>query len=156
MKRPHGIHGAVLVAPASDDPSRFSVGSTLRLSGSDQDVTVVATKPHAEGVIVHLDGYTDRTAADGLRHRELTIAAHQRRHLGVDEYWPEDLVGRLARSPDGTALGLVSGVVLGDAQDRLEVTTADGTTVEVPFVSALVPGVSTEAVTIDPPEGMFD
>lgn len=159
VKRPHGIHGAVLVAPASDDPSRFSVGSTLRLSGSDShsehDITVVATKPHAEGVIVHLDGYTDRTAADGLRHRELTIAAHQRRHLGDDEYWPEDLVGRAARTLDGTTLGVVSKVVIGEAQDRLEVTTADGTTVEVPFVSALVPGVSSDAVTIDPPEGMF-
>lgn len=156
VKRPHGIHGAVLVAPASDDPSRFSVGSTLRLSGSDQEVTVVANKPHTEGVIVHFDGYTDRTAAYGLRHRELTIAAHQRRHLGDDEYWPEDLVGRPARSLDGTVLGVVSGMVLGAAQDRLEVTTADGATVEVPFVSALVPDISTDSVTLDPPEGMFD
>lgn len=156
VKRPHGIHGGVLVATASDDPARFAVGSVLRLSGSEQEVTVVATQPHPEGVIIYLDGVTDRTAADGLRHRELTIAADQRRRLGNDEYWPEELVGLAAVTTDGIRLGVIADVVLGGAQDRLVVSTPDGAVVEVPFVTALVPEVSAAAVIVDPPLGLFD
>jgi len=156
VKRAHGIRGGVLVSSTSDHPGRFSPGSVLRVSGSAEDVAVVGSQPHTEGIILYLDGVTDRTTAEALRHHSLTIAPAARRPLTGDEWWPEDLVGRPAVTPDGARLGTVTDVVLGGAQDRLVVATPDGRIVEVPFVAALVPDVTAEAVTIDPPEGLFD
>ena len=104
---------------------------------------------------MYLEGVADRTAAEGLRRSELTIAAEDRRALGDDEYWPEDLVGLPATTPDGIVLGLVTDVVLGASQDRLVVTTAAGDVVEVPFVTALVPEVTSASVTVDPPAELF-
>jgi 16S rRNA processing protein RimM len=155
VRRAHGIRGGILVAPDSDDPSRFAAGSVLRIEGTAGDVAVVASQPHPDGVIVYLEGVADRTAAEHLSRRELTIAAEDRRPLGDDEYWPEDLVGLPATTPDGIVLGLVTGVVLGSSQDRLVVTTAAGDVVEVPFVSALVPEVTSTSVTVDPPVELF-
>ncbi len=106
-------------------------------------------------MIVFLDGITDRTAAEGLRHRSLTIDVGSRRSLADDEWWPEDLVGRPAVTAGGAGLGTVTDVVLGGAQDRLVITTPDGGEVEVPFVVALVPEVTPGSITIDPPEGLF-
>jgi 16S rRNA processing protein RimM len=155
VRRPHGIRGGILVAPTSDDPSRFAVGSVLRIEGAAGDVAVVGSQPHPEGVIVYVEGVVDRTAAEGLRRSELTIAVEDRRSLGDDEYWPEDLVGLPATTPDGIVLGLVTDVVLGASQDRLVVTTAAGDVVEVPFVTALVPEVTSASVTVDPPVELF-
>jgi 16S rRNA processing protein RimM len=44
---------------------------------------------------------------------------------------------------------------LGGAQDRLVVTTPDGSEVEVPFVATLVPEITPGSITIDPPPGLF-
>jgi 16S rRNA processing protein RimM len=155
VKRAHGIRGGILVAPTSDYPGRFAVGSRLGVDGITGDLAVVGSQPHGDGVIVYLDGVADRTTAEGLRLRALTIAAEDRRPLGDDEYWPEDLVGLLAATPDGVPLGLVTDVVLGGSQDRLVVTTGAGDVVEVPFVNALVPEVTATSVTIEPPDELF-
>ena len=77
--------------------------------------------------------------------------------MAEGEYWPDELEGLVAIAPDGTHLGMVSGVVLSDAQDRLVVTTDGGREVEVPFVDAIVGEVhpSLGHVVVDPPEGLF-
>ena len=105
VRRAHGIRGGGPGGADTDDPGRFAVGSVLRIDGAAGDVAVVGSQPHPEGVIVYLEGVADRTAAEGLRHSALTIAVEDRRPLGVDEWWPEDLVGLPAATPDGIVLG---------------------------------------------------
>lgn len=155
MKRAHGVRGGLLVAPASDHPGRFAVGSLVDVDGGPADLEVVASQPHPHGVIVYFSGITDRGAAESLRRRRLTIAPQDRRRLDDDEYWPDELVGLPVTTPGGVRLGTVSDVVVGGSQDRLVVTTEQGEEVEVPFVSALVPEVGPRSVVVDPPEGLF-
>jgi len=75
-----------------------------------------------------------------------------------DESWyRHELVGLRALSVSGEALGEVTDLEPGVAQDRLVVTTPEGDDVAVPFVAALVPAIDPEAgtVTLDPPGGLF-
>jgi 16S rRNA processing protein RimM len=85
----------------------------------------------------------------------LHVDPADRRSLDDDEFWADDLVGLTAVNPDGAVLGRVSGVDLGDAQDRLIVTTPEGTEVLVPFVDPIVGEVGDDTVVVDPPEGLF-
>ena len=57
----------------------------------------------------------------------------------------------------GKTLGTVSDLLLAPAQDLLEVTTADGEKILVPFVYEIVPDVDLDSqlVTMDPPGGLF-
>ncbi len=157
--RPHGIAGQVVVRPMTDDPDRFAPGSTVR-AGTEPpcDLVVAASREHGDGLVVSFDGVADRTAAEQLRGALLTIAPEQRRELGDDEFWPDDLAGMAALAPDGTRLGTVSGVRLGDAQDRLVVITVDGREVEVPFVDELVGDVHPSGgfVVLRLPDGLLD
>ncbi len=100
-------------------------------------------------------GLGDRTAAEAVAKRTLTIDAVDRRTLEDGEFWPDDLVGLHAVTASGTALGIVTDVILGDAQDRLVVSTTNGRRVEVPFVAALVDEPRDDSVVIRPPEGLF-
>ncbi|MGI9649119.1 MAG: ribosome maturation factor RimM, partial [Acidimicrobiia bacterium] len=74
---------------------------------------------------------------------------------GKDEFWVSSLVGLQAQDRSGSQLGIVSGVVTTESQDRLVVDTGHSQ-VEVPFVPELVPEVLDTHVVLDPPEGLFE
>lgn len=96
----------------------------------------------AGGLLVKLVGFDDRTSVERLRGRELLVPAAERRPLGPDEYWGDELAGFEVRDPGGTRRGEVVAVVEGVGQDRLVVAVDAGGECEVPFVAALVPEVS--------------
>src|ERR1700691_4480361 len=67
--RAHGVRGYVMVGVRTDEPElRFAVGSRL---GTEPELigplTVAAVRWHSGELLVRFDGFTDRTAAEGLR-----------------------------------------------------------------------------------------
>ena len=158
VRRAHGIKGEVIVRELTDNPKRFDPGQSF-LTDDDppRRLEVASRRSHNDGVLVSFEGVVDRNSAEALQGVTLTIGEADRRQLDDDEYWPEDLHGLTALTPDGEYLGTVTGVVLGEAQDRLVVTTQEGQQVEVPFVEAMVGDIhpSLGHVVVDPPEGLF-
>ena len=159
VKRAHGIRGDVLVRPLSDAPGRrYDVGVMLETDEQpSRRLEITAVRPHKEGILVSFEGISTRNQAEAMRGVSFVIGEGDRRPLAADEYWPGDLVGLAVEDVSGVALGSVSEVVFGVAQDRLVVTTPAGDKVEVPFVSAIVVEVapSEGRAVIDPPEGLF-
>lgn len=140
----------------SDSPDeRFEVGAKLE-TDHGESLTVRTVRRGAHGRIIGFAEIPDRTAAEMMRGRTLTIGTHQRRALSEGEYWPEDLIGLEVRAETGHVIGKVADVVLGVAQDRLVVDAGDGR-VEVPFVDDLVPEVDLDAgvVVVRPIEGLL-
>lgn len=158
VRRAHGIRGDVLVRNLSDDPDRFVVGAQFM---TDEDpprhLEVTEVRAHKDGVLLSLGGITDRAAADAMRGASLTIEPSQRRQLGEDEFWPDDLQGLDVYDSTGEHLGTMSAVLAGSAQDRLVVSTPNGRDIEVPFVAAIVTEVDIAggAIHMDPPPGLF-
>lgn len=149
------MRGEVTVVPKTDDPNRFAPGQRLVTDGGRALVVASARRYRDRGLLVAFVGVTDRTEAESLRGALLTVPSGSRRDLGDGEFWPEQLVGLRAVTPDGSPLGRVSGVDLGEAQDRLIVTRPDGAEVLVPFVDPLVWDPTEGEIVIDPPEGLF-
>ena len=158
IRRAHGVKGAVVVRPLTDDPDRFSGGSSFATDRADPvRLTVSSVQPHKDGLLIAFEGVGSRDAAETLRGISLLIERSQRRQLGPDEYWPDELVGLRVVDVDGFELGTVSAVVEGSAQDRLQVASPDGQ-FEIPFVAALVTEVDMDdrRVVVDPPAGLLD
>jgi 16S rRNA processing protein RimM len=141
----------------SDRPDRFAIGSEFAVEHPAlRRLRIRTVRPYRDrGLIVGFEGIDDRDAAEGLRGTMLTIGATERRPLDAGEFWVEDLVGLEVVDPEGTVLGRVVAVVLGP-QDRLQVETFGGRTVEVPFVDAIVGDPREGRLPVDPPAGMFD
>jgi 16S rRNA processing protein RimM len=157
VRRAHGVRGDVIVRPLTDNPDRYAVGAVLITDESPSLPLVVAeARPHNDGLLVHFEGIEDRTTAEALQGTTLTISRDERRVLGAEEYWPDDLEGLAAITPDGTRVGTVSGVVLGEAQDRLVITTEAGHEFEVPFVEPIIAEIhpSLGHVIVDAPTGL--
>ena len=150
------MHGEVTVLPETDDPERFAPGSTF-VTDQDRELIIRSVKPYRDrGLLVVFHGIRGREAAETLRGSVLTIDAGERRSLGDDEFWPDDLAGLDAVDPEGTALGTVDRVEFGPGQDRLVVITPDGAEVLVPFVAEIVGDPDDGRIVIDAPEGLFD
>jgi len=147
--KPHGLRGEVTVDVRTDEPERrFARGSTLRAepppgsASSLRRVTVAASRWHQSVLLVTFEELSDRTAAEAAR----GIVLHASIPAGEspedpDEFYDHQLIGLAAHDEDGTALGTVSGLVHGGAQDLLRIATPDGREALVPFVKALVPEV---------------
>ena len=148
----------MVVRPLTDDPDRFAIGRVLETDRGDPAwLTIDAAQPHKDGLLISFSGVGSRDAAERLRGVSLFVEASQRRELGPDEYWPEQLIGLSVVDQDGMELGSVSMVIEGSAQDRLQVIGPVGR-FEIPFVAALVPEVDIVAgrVVVDLPLGLIE
>lgn len=150
------MRGEVTFLPDTDDPGRFVVGSVVRTT-SGLDLVITSVAPYRDrGLILGFEGVIDRSGAESLRGSILTVDAMDRRPLDDGEFWPEDLVGLEAVTPAGEHLGVVSGVELGTAQDRVVVTSPAGAEILVPLVDDIVGDPENGRIEIDAPEGLFD
>jgi 16S rRNA processing protein RimM len=159
VRRAHGISGAVVVRPLTDDPEHRWVPGAEVVSDAvpPAEFTVVEAIPYRDDLLVRFAEVADRTTAEALRGTSFTIDAEDRRDLDDGEFWVEDLVGCGVVDQDGESIGVIESVEFGAAQDRLAVRTEAGR-FEVPFVDAIVPEVDLERgiVVVTPPEGLFE
>ncbi|MDF2728975.1 MAG: rimM, partial [Acidimicrobiia bacterium] len=93
------------------------------------------------------DGIGTRDAAEEIRGS--VVSVDERRPLGDDEFWPEDLMGLSVFDESGELVGVVEGVVFGPGQDRLVIAIEAGTRFEIPFVDELVPVVDIDARRVE-------
>jgi 16S rRNA processing protein RimM len=152
----HALAGQVVVFPETDAPERFRPGSCF-FTRDRASLTVRSSHRFEKGFLVGFEEVGDRTAAEALRGAELLIRDTDRRQLGLDEYWPDDLVGLEVRDMAGLRVGVITGVDDTTAQHRL-VIQGPREMVEVPLVEALVPevNVSGRVVVIRPIPGLLD
>ncbi len=112
------------------DLEYFDHGSTVFIR--DRPFVVRAIRQTDRGHQVAFEDVVDRNGADQIRN--LDVFVPQRRTLGEEEFWPDQLVGLEVRPGGGTVVAVVHGT----AQDRL-IVERDGVRFEVPFVAEFVP-----------------
>lgn len=158
VRKAHGIRGDVLVRGLVSDAAERFTDATILVTGEPQRRTfaIDAVALHQGDFIVSLEGIDTRNDAEALVGTQFVIPLSERRRLDDAEWWIEDLVGCVVVDLDGKMIGTVTDVIVGAAQDRLAVTTADGALGEIPFVDQLVPVVEIAArrIVVDLPEGL--
>ena len=105
----------------------------------------------AKGLVnVRLEGVADRDAAEALKGTRLMVPRDRLPHTGEDEFLHADLLGMLAETPDGVALGTVKAVLDFGAGEVVELTGG----LMVPFTRAAVPVVDVTArkMVVVPPD----
>ena len=159
-----GLQGELRVNPASDFPERFTTpGPRWLRSRKGGEPTEIQLKkgrqlPGKSLFVVRFDGVNNRSGAEALVGQELLVPAGDRPELEEGEFHLLDLIGLEARlSPEGPVVGTVSDLISG-GNDLLELTTADGRKLMIPFVEAIVPDVHLEEgwLLLTPPPGLLD
>ena len=161
----HALKGEVRLEIRTDDPEgRLAPGTTVPTEPVQAGpLTVSRLRFDGSRWFAAFEQARDRTAAEALRGVRLLVetdddAPGGEGSVNSEETWyRHELVGLRALSVSGEALGEVTDLEPGVAQDRLVVTTPEGDDVAVPFVEVLVPAIDPEAgtVTLAPPGGLF-
>lgn len=173
LGRASGIHGEIRVALHTDSPqTRFTPGTMLLTDYPDLPrLTVKRARLSGKHFVVSFAEIPDRNAAEHLCGVKLlietenevsdTTEANSESDLETPEsesgFYRHELVGLSAVSDKGEVFGEVSDLIIGVAQDLLEVRTPGGEKILVPFVFEIVPEVDLEAgqVIMTPPGRLF-
>ncbi|WP_459611510.1 ribosome maturation factor RimM [Corynebacterium urogenitale] len=183
--KPHGVRGEIVVEVTTDQPEeRFKKGEVLtgRQAGKEITLTIKSTRPHQGRLLLTAEEIPDRTAAESLRGVRF-FAPPLFDEDDEDSYYDHELeglrvlnVGNVdadianARAYEGAQpepedIGQVTGVLHGPAGTILEVAIDEdaqlasaGSTVLIPFRTAIVPIVDldNEALVITPPDGLLE
>ena len=172
--KPHGVHGEVTVRLHTDDPaSRFRVGAQFATEApagcaAPGRLCLRSARVHNGTWLLAFEEVVDRSGAERLRGAHLLAAedAEPAKDAGrsqdaaahEDGWYEAQLIGLTVERVDGSAVGTVSGLRLGTAQDLLEVALVAGGTAYIPLVTALVPVVDLPGgrVVVDPPAGLLE
>ena len=159
-----GLKGEVRILPASDFPQRFTEPGKrwLRRRGqNEQEVQLLSGRqlPGKELFVVRFEGINDRTAAEGLVHQELLVAADDLPALEEGEFHLLDLQGLNVRlQGEAEPIGVVVDLHHG-GNDLLEIELKEsGRRCLIPFVEAIVPQVDLQqgCLLLTPPKGLLD
>lgn len=142
----HGIKGEVVVRTYTADPEDLDAYGPLGDEAGQRAFTVEALRVTPKGVVVRFKGVTDRTTAEGLKGRALTVARAALPAPDADEFYHADLIGLTAVAPDGAVVGKVIAVQNFGAGDLLEIKRAGSKETDfVPFTDPCVPSVDLAA-----------
>ena len=109
--KPHGLDGSFVVEEASEEPGRFDAGAELLVG--DERATIVAAKRARGRPVIRLDLPVPRGAA-------LEVSRDSLAPPGEDEYYVFELVGLRVEEEGGGALGAVTEIFPGVANDVLQ------------------------------------
>jgi len=155
----HGIRGELKVRPNETYPTQAIPpwarhGMVLKLvakpnsnqsSGTEQQVKIESSRWQKEMVLLKLEGYPDRTAAEALIGGVLFASPDTLPDPNEDEFWVHDLIGlSVLDRYTKDVRGIVQDVLTAGGQIFLEIRLPESgeTTVVVPFIESFFPEVS--------------
>ena len=109
--RPHGVDGSFFVEGASDAPERFARGAVLLVDGKPAEI-VVSKRGAGGRPVIKLERTVPRGATLAVRREDLP-------EPDEDAYYVFQLVGLRVEEEGGRALGTVTEVENGPANDTL-------------------------------------
>ena len=173
IRKAQGIRGEVVVEPLTDRPdvvfasgSRVFAGTTegelavahdARGEDSVPTLTIARSQPFKKGLIVQFEELQDRDSAELWRGRYLLAPFSELPPLREDEVYLHDLTGMKVVSPDGAALGEVTGYYELPQGIMLDVNTSRGT-VLIPYRAEIIvrTDLETRTIVMDDKIGLLD
>jgi 16S rRNA processing protein RimM len=111
----HGVHGDLKVEPLTDFPERFQRGVVLWLDGEPHSIE--RARWQRQAVVLKLARIETREEAARLRGRELFLPEPGPLPEGEPIYYQHDVIGLLAKTETGEALGRVEDILSTGSND---------------------------------------
>jgi 16S rRNA processing protein RimM len=164
IARAHGNRGQVIVDPETDFPEeRYKPGSVVYVRPDEKSVmvqplTITAARFHRGRPIIALEGVDTMNAAQELAGTELRVGTDALQPLPPGTFYQHDLVGCAVETPEGVAIGVVTGVDGSGVGSRLVVQGRRGAEILIPMTDAIIVGVHLAArrIVVQPPDGLLD
>ena len=155
---PHGVRGQFKVKLFAKTPAALEQYGALQIDDG-RALNLSIKSVNSKGlVIVSAVGVTSREAAEALRGMLLSTSRGNLPEPAEGELYHADLLGAAVFHEDGTNLGKVVALYNFGAGEIIEVKSASGTGVMLPFTGESVVSVdiANRRVVLAPPDGFLD
>jgi 16S rRNA processing protein RimM len=158
--RAHGVTGELEVRPDWSDSDGLLAAKEVVLEAEDGTLeahAVRSSRRTPKGVLMLLEGITDRTAAEACRGNAVRVRREVLPKLGEGEYYLCDLVGASVDSPEGP-VGRVVEVQMYPSIDAAVIESEDGTRFEQPLLDEWIGRVDVAArrITLISRDGLIE
>ena len=151
----HGVRGEVRLWSFTEDPLAVTQYGPLETKDGTRRFEIEGARPGKGFLVVRLAGVRDRTMAETLRNIDLFVPRDRLPPIEeTDTFYHADLIGLLAITEHGAAIGTITAIHNFGAGDLIEIEpAAGGSTVLLPFTEDVVPTIDLEAgrVVVVPP-----
>jgi len=138
LRRPHGVHGEMLMEVLTDFPERLRPGITLFLAAEQPPLTLNAIRSHNAGLLVMIDGIHTPEEAGLLRNQVVFVKTAGLPSLPEGEYYHHQLINLQVVTTQGQALGQVVEILETRANDVLVVRAESGPEILIPMVEPFI------------------
>lgn len=139
-----GVAGEARVKSFCADPQAIAdYGPVVTEDG--RSFTLTLTRAVKDGFAARLSGVATREAAEALKGTRLHVPRERLPDPGPDEFYHADLIGLAVHDTGGAPVGRVHAVHDFGAGDLIEVLSAEGKSLMLPFTAAVVPTVDLRA-----------
>ena len=174
IRKAQGIRGEVVIEPLTDKPDVvFASGSRVFAGTSDGELaitrdvggeekiptlTISGSKPFKKGLIVQFEELQDRDSAELWRGRYVLARFSELPPLQEDQVYLHDLTGMGVVGVSGEPLGTVTTFYELPQGIMLDVETARGTSVMVPYRPEIIArtDIETRTIVVNDALGLFD
>jgi len=144
ITRSHGVTGEVSVFVLSEVEGRFADGAVVWLEDG-RALTVEASRPHKDRLLVRFREVPDRSAADALHGAVLYVPESMSPPLPEGSWWDHQLIGCSVSTDGGRDLGALTDVIHTAANDVWVAVDAGGAETLVPVLKDVLVSVDVAA-----------
>jgi 16S rRNA processing protein RimM len=158
LRRPHGVRGDLLMEVLTDFPERLQVGARLFVGSRYTPAVIDARRPHAAGMIVHLQGVDTPEAAGAYRNQPVYVHSADRPRLPEGQYYHHQLIGLAVIDEQDAEIGRLTEILQTGANDVYVVKRPDNTELLLPAIAGVILNVEPAAgrIRVSIPAGLAE
>jgi len=138
IRRPHGVHGEMLVEIYTDYPERLQPGKKVFIGTENKPLRIATRRLHNQGLLLGFEGITTPEEAGRHRNQIISIPASDAQQLHQGEYYFHDLIGLQVTDESGKSLGTLTGIMETGANDVYAVTDQAGNEILLPAIADVI------------------
>ncbi|RPH62032.1 MAG: 16S rRNA processing protein RimM [Chloroflexi bacterium] len=148
LRRPHGVHGDLLLEIYTDFPDRIRPGTQLFVGDDHQPLKITCRRPHNDGLILGFEGISTPEQAGKYRATVAYVPAKNLPALPDGEYYYHQVIGLTVFDESGKELGILTEIIETGANDVYVVKAAVGKEILLPALKEVILAVDLDAKTM--------
>lgn len=132
LRRPHGVHGEMLMDVLTDFPERLSPGVQVFVGEDHRPCLIRSARWQMNAMLVTFQGFNDPEAVGALRNLLVTVRADEIPALEDGEYYHHECLGMAVVDETGERIGVITEILESSAHDIFVVETGQNKEVLIP------------------------
>ncbi len=144
LRRPHGVHGEIIMDILTDFPERLRRGSRLFIGETHQEIRLQSARPNGTTLLVSFAEYTTPETVGVFRNQTVFVPTAELPPLPEGEYYHHQILGLRVISDEGQEVGSVSEILETGANDVFVVRPPVGPEILIPDIDPVILQVNLE------------